>query len=120
MRLPVFLAAAGLVAGAGVALGQPAPTSGTVETEANPMLSDRMPYCESLIREVATWQGVVRTPHLEADNLAVEGARMCRIGHVRQGVRRLRFAGEATHHGLAGTAGGAWEEGIRAVRSLLS
>lgn len=30
----------------------------------------------------------------------------------------LRFAGEATHHGMAGTAGGAWVEGERAVATL--
>ena len=30
----------------------------------------------------------------------------------------LRFAGEATHDGLAGTAGGAWLEGERAVAAL--
>ena len=30
----------------------------------------------------------------------------------------LRFAGEATHRGLAGTAGGAWLEGARTVRSV--
>ncbi len=30
----------------------------------------------------------------------------------------LRFAGEATHHGLAGTAAGAWLEGARAVAEL--
>lgn len=33
---------------------------------------------------------------------------------------RLCFAGEATHHGLAGTAGGAWAEGARAVCALFS
>jgi len=32
---------------------------------------------------------------------------------------RLRFAGEATHHGLAGTIAGAWLEGERAAKTLL-
>ena len=56
------------------------------------MLTDRKPYCEHLAREVARLQKVVAGPHIEADRLAVDGVRLCGIGHLAPGIRRLRYA----------------------------
>ncbi len=84
LRLAVLL----LGVGGAQAMTQPA----AEDAERNPVLTDRLPYCEILSHKAATLQHAVPPPHAEADWLASEGNHMCAIGLVQQGIRRLRFA----------------------------
>jgi hypothetical protein len=58
----------------------------------DPLLTEQMPFCRHLAREVQRLQRAVPPPHVEADQLASDGVRLCGNGRLIPGIRRLRYA----------------------------
>ena len=56
------------------------------------MAERRREMCQHLAARVAILQHRIIAPHAEADQLAIDGAHMCQIGLMGQGILHLRYA----------------------------
>ena len=67
------------------------PVARPEETEPR-ILNDTREYCEELREDIARIRKAQAAVSAEALALAREGERLCRIGHIRPGIYRLRSA----------------------------
>lgn len=62
------------------------------------ILNDTPEYCEALREDIASIQAKRGDIPAHAAKLTVEGERMCRIGHIKPGIYRLRWALKMLRH----------------------
>jgi hypothetical protein len=93
----ILLVSAGLSFGLGIGLSGALPdmVGGPLGGTATPITTDTLDYCNRLAQELAE---AVEAPDATRQ-LWTEGTRLCREGHIRGGILRLRRAMVMVHAG---------------------
>ena len=93
LRMSTLMLAAGLVAAQAQPADPPAPPPADAIPDIVPrVMNDTAAYCEELRGDIARIRATRGQIPPEAAMLSHEGERMCKIGHIRPGIYRLRTA----------------------------
>ena len=104
LRMSTLMLATGLVAAQAQPVDPPVPSSvprtlDTIPDVTPKIMNDTAEYCEELRGDIARIRATRGQIPPEAAMLSREGERMCKIGHIRPGIYRLRTALMILRHG---------------------